>query len=584
MSSTQKIKAYSYLRFSTPRQVQGDSYRRQIALARAYAIEHGLELEEDVVADIGVSAFRGANREAALGQFLEMVKSGLIAKGSYLLVESHDRLSREQVETALAKFLELINSGVVVVTLFDKQVYRSGGLDMVKLMTSLVYMSRANEESEMKSRRASAAWSEQRKQAASRGKKIKNSALPTWLDWDAEQLVLKHPEVDVVRRIFELALGGSGFEQIAAILNKENIKTFRKGVLWRPAGVGQILKSRSVIGEYQPMTRVDGVRQPVGEPIPDYYPAAISVADFNRVQRLISIRNKHSGAYRKGEFNYLFSGVIRCECGELLRYHNKGTQQQPRHYLVCPMKTAGDCDVPFIRYEHLEPQMLVAISHFPRIFSRMDRNNEMLTALEQQIAVTEDLIVKAAKRHANATQLLVEFPQSTELRAQFVSLESEVKALRNALSSLEVERDAILGAVQTVTLLTTDKLGTTESRRQFNTQLVQSVARIELSTDADVISFRYFLKDETLLCEQIFETLWKPRRGVELGGSELLDNQCMTVCKTIRDAPFIDTRWFPEDVELSAYPAIEGNDVFTADDLKSADPIGITLEDLIVRH
>ena len=36
-----KPKAYSYLRFSTPEQQQGDSKRRQLDLARHYADAHG---------------------------------------------------------------------------------------------------------------------------------------------------------------------------------------------------------------------------------------------------------------------------------------------------------------------------------------------------------------------------------------------------------------------------------------------------------------------------------------------------------------------------------------------------------------
>ena len=38
-------KAYSYLRFSTPEQQRGDSFRRQTSLAADYAAQHGLELD-----------------------------------------------------------------------------------------------------------------------------------------------------------------------------------------------------------------------------------------------------------------------------------------------------------------------------------------------------------------------------------------------------------------------------------------------------------------------------------------------------------------------------------------------------------
>lgn len=38
MSQRMPPKAYSYLRFSTPDQMRGDSFRRQTELAREYAI------------------------------------------------------------------------------------------------------------------------------------------------------------------------------------------------------------------------------------------------------------------------------------------------------------------------------------------------------------------------------------------------------------------------------------------------------------------------------------------------------------------------------------------------------------------
>src|SRR5262249_429406 len=49
-------KAYSYLRFSTPEQMKGDSQRRQLEAARSYALEKGLELDEELTFhDLGVS-------------------------------------------------------------------------------------------------------------------------------------------------------------------------------------------------------------------------------------------------------------------------------------------------------------------------------------------------------------------------------------------------------------------------------------------------------------------------------------------------------------------------------------------------
>src|SRR5437879_2330587 len=62
-----KPKAYSYLRFSTPDQLKGDSQRRQLEAARSYAREQGLELDEELTFhDLGVTAFRGKNANVGM--------------------------------------------------------------------------------------------------------------------------------------------------------------------------------------------------------------------------------------------------------------------------------------------------------------------------------------------------------------------------------------------------------------------------------------------------------------------------------------------------------------------------------------
>ena len=112
-------KAYSYARFSKKTQAEGDSLRRQLAAAFEYAEKHGLELDT-TVQDHGVSSFTGANRlKGALKGFLDRVESGEIERGSYLLLDSMDRLSREDVIQATHQLLGIALAGLVVVTLSD---------------------------------------------------------------------------------------------------------------------------------------------------------------------------------------------------------------------------------------------------------------------------------------------------------------------------------------------------------------------------------------------------------------------------------------------------------------------------------
>lgn len=88
MPPTKTPKAYSYIRFSTPEQQHGDSFRRQSELSQKYAQAHGLTLDEKLTyRDLGVSAFDKSNvRNGELGAFLRAVDSGAVEPGSYLLV------------------------------------------------------------------------------------------------------------------------------------------------------------------------------------------------------------------------------------------------------------------------------------------------------------------------------------------------------------------------------------------------------------------------------------------------------------------------------------------------------------------
>ncbi|HXA39909.1 MAG TPA: recombinase family protein [Phenylobacterium sp.] len=76
------VMAYSYSRFSSRAQAEGDSLRRQLSAAFAYAEANDLTLDTSLQ-DHGLSAFTGANRiKGALGSFVDRIKSGEIERGS----------------------------------------------------------------------------------------------------------------------------------------------------------------------------------------------------------------------------------------------------------------------------------------------------------------------------------------------------------------------------------------------------------------------------------------------------------------------------------------------------------------------
>lgn len=330
--------AYSYVRFSTPEQAKGDSLRRQLKLSSDYAAKHGLILDTRLkLRDLGVSGFKGKNIvKGALGAFLKGVKSGVVKRGSLLLVESLDRISRAEISEQVTLFMELINAGVEIVTLADEMRYSKKSINenMGGLMYSIMLMSRGHEESAMKSRRIVAAWAAKRES----GKPL-TARCPAWLSLKVSRDGYERNDGRCVllKRIFTMAESGLGKDLIARTLNKERQKVWGRGNGWHASYVQKILTNRSVLGEYQHHKMENGRRVPIGLPISDYFPRVISEATFQAV-RARSVANGRVKGRRSISVANLFTGLLKCGyAGTPMIYSNKGKWQ----YLVSDTARRG---------------------------------------------------------------------------------------------------------------------------------------------------------------------------------------------------------------------------------------------------
>lgn len=338
------IKAYSYTRFSTPEQAAGDSARRQIQMAEDYAAKNGLVLDEALhLSDLGISAYYGDNiRRGALGAFLKAAEHGDVEAGSYLLVESLDRLSRTAARRAMSVLNDIVDAGITVVTLTDGQVYDAETLDQDpgKLLYSLVVMIRANDESLQKSRRIRAAWEQKR---AGAGSRPLTSVSPAWLELEGGAFVLVEEKAAVVRRIVQMTLEGQGQHRIAETLNREAVPTFGRSRMWHRSYIKKMVESPALGGTLVPheVTRAHGkrVRTPL-EPVPGYFPAVISEPAWESLKALAGVGSRAPQQRRTGIRNVL-AGLARCpQCGGTMTRVMKGPKGG-RPKLVCATAKAG---------------------------------------------------------------------------------------------------------------------------------------------------------------------------------------------------------------------------------------------------
>lgn len=450
-------RAYSYIRMSTEVQaVRGESLRRQLELSRRYALEHGLALQEgDEFRDMGVSAFKGDNLAVGrLGKFVRAAEEGNIEKGSFLLVESLDRISRANVYAAFTLFSRIISANLVLVTLSDGMVYSKESVSsqqgLGQLMISLAIMSRAHEESAMKSRRGSAAWQEKRNLAPS--KKV-TAMVPSWLKLspDRTAIEVKKDRAALVLQMFEDSKNGVGAISIVRRLNEGQIPAWgRSKTGWQLSYVKKILDSRAVLGEYQPNTFVDGKRKPL-DPIPGYYPRIVTDDLFYAAQVARKSRKNHGGR-RGADFANLFTTIARCgTCGATVRYLNKGPKPKGGQYLRCSAAhVAKNCFASHWPYQHFEANFLALVRHLDLGLVVADEaTKSRLAGLMQRKAALEGMLESAEDKVKNLVTAM-ESPLSDSARVQVTE---RINALAYQIQVWRAEDKELISEIQRHTIL-----------------------------------------------------------------------------------------------------------------------------------
>lgn len=426
-------KAYSYIRFSSPEQAKGDSYRRQHNKALEWCKLHEVELavtREYTFFDKGRSALKGQHLDDAgqLKRFLDLVESGAIVRGSYLLVENLDRLSREKLNKALPRFMDILNSGIKIVTLQDGYVYDEN-FDEKDLIISIVIMGRAHNESATKVDRLSEVWAEKKALARTERKPL-GSACPAWLKLVGEAYQPIDERVETILLIFNLAIQGYGQGVIPRMLNERGIPVFgsrnrNHAQAWGNSSVAKLLGNRALLGFYQPTTIINGVRVPDGEPVRDYFPPVVTEDLFYRAQAVRAERKVHKTGNQSAKFNVL-QGIVKCsKCGDAMHLVNKGRAPKGATYIQCHSKRKGVCDNRYVRVERAELALREVLAKVDSLSLVQANQNELATAL----AVTAGKLQSTTERYDTTVALLNENP-SAAIAAMVARLESELASLK----------------------------------------------------------------------------------------------------------------------------------------------------------
>ncbi|MEQ9309509.1 MAG: recombinase family protein [Balneolaceae bacterium] len=385
----QKIpKVYSYVRISTSKQKDGDGIRRQTEDIdyKGIAKKLGLPLDTDLdLIDKGLSGFSGAHRiKGALGLFEKAIEEGKIAKGSVLVIEMLDRLTRQVLLEAVHLMTGILLKGVGIYTAVDEKFYTQDSFDFGQLVLSANILQTGHEESLKKKVRGKANWKAKRNEARRGGNKL-TAICPMWLEpvknekGETSEFKIKNDIAAQVQMIFKLKLEGLGNKRIANMLEGN----------WAESTIQRYTHDRRVLGEFQPYTKNHDEREAVGEPIKDiYYPRIVEDELFYAVQNKMKEWQERQGYKvgrngRNGKHSNIFVKIVKCgECGGAMHYDNKGDTSKGGKFLRCynAKRSFKDedgnrvCEARGIRYEEFFQIFFKYIDEVD--VNELTRNNE----------------------------------------------------------------------------------------------------------------------------------------------------------------------------------------------------------------
>ncbi len=520
ISRSRRRRAYSYIRFSTPEQLRGDSLRRQRELSQQWCEQNGYELDDSLkLRDLGISAFKGRNAtEGRLGAFIKAVDEKRVPPGSVLIVESLDRLSRNEISEALELFLGLLRRGIEIVTLTPGDHFTKKSInDVVKIIVVIVVMSRAYEESATKSKRIREARNTARQKARDEGRLVTSQA-PVWLDVVDGKFKIVPEAASTIRRLFKLKLKGTGTDSIARLLN-EDAKAWRprrrriprgkptkddpQGAAlgpaewvttdgWRGSFIKKILGNPAVIGQYQPHTMKDGKRVPEGEPVEGYYPAIVPPDLFFAVQKKLKANQGKGG--RNGKWTNLFRHLVTCAyCGGAMQMEDKGDGYR----LVCHNNKRGlGCERQPVTYREVEDLILDNCHRLdPKQVLPDDADKELeCSVIRERIAGKEGRLEDIERRIANFTAQIGKTNNaeardryeaaSLKLDEERAALEDEIEGDRAALERAEANKQTLAAWQEDFEALrkaiNRDDAAGAAARERLNMHLRELIDKIEV--------------------------------------------------------------------------------------------------------
>ncbi|MBD5755253.1 recombinase family protein, partial [Citrobacter freundii] len=370
-----KPKLYSYVRFSSVKQREGNSLERQQDTALKIAARYNLELDTTAFHDLGMSAFKGKNaHEGKLSEFIKQI-GVKVPVGSWLVVENLDRISRDDAWSALDIFKSILSKGIVVVTGMDEKVYKYADVknNPTDLIISLLMFTRAHDESLTKKNRVEAQARSLIRHNLTREPGTPAKAIESvgqnvwWVDTKSGYVTPHSIYFAEAQKIIELKQNGETLLGIQLYLNehypapKKRVYKDKTGqaltpkteqwgkhlirTFLNPTVHGQKIFTLDKRDESGAIIYDSESDEPLKETfiIPDYYPALMSEVDYLTLSKLDRHRavTRSSSTYPEGNPEPeipLLSGIGILFCGKCGSFMFKSGSSENKYRYICGSK------------------------------------------------------------------------------------------------------------------------------------------------------------------------------------------------------------------------------------------------------
>ena len=191
-----------------------------------------------------------------------------------------------------------------------------------------------------------------------------------------DKIVIQEEEAEIVRRVYELYLGGIGYKRICSIFAAEGVMV--RGNPFRVHNVRNILTNAFYSGY---IDNEFGITKGI-------HPSIVTRKMQDDVRKIQQSRHVKKKDFRR----HLLTGKIRCpHCGKNLSIHivgpsRKGRRYNKLYYYICPSNSANgklSCEGIHLRAEQVEVQAVTAVRDF---LNDKERLRQIQNQLNKKIA------------------------------------------------------------------------------------------------------------------------------------------------------------------------------------------------------